>query len=58
MSKKTFRGELVENRVVIWNLESSKKVFGEGYFGKPLGVPKPKGTDFDCLLYTSDAADE
>jgi|TARA_B100001245_G_C22840685_1_gene404176 tRNA-intron endonuclease len=50
MSKKTFRGELVENRVVIWNLESSKKVFGEGYFGKPLGVPKPKGTDFDAPL--------
>lgn len=50
MATKVFRGELVENRIVIWNIKSSKQIFGTGYFGKPLGVQKPKGTDFDAPL--------
>ena len=50
MPDKLFKGELVENRIVIWDIEDSKKIFGNGYFGKPLGVPKPKGTDFDAPL--------
>ena len=25
-------------------------LFGNGYYGKPLGVPKPKGTQFDTPL--------
>jgi len=44
------KGELVENRVVIWDLEQSRNLFGEGFYGKPLGVPKPKGTDFNSPL--------
>ena len=50
MLNKLFKGELVENRIVIWDIEQSKKIFGDGYYGKPLGVPKPKGTDFDAPL--------
>ena len=50
MPNKLFKGELVENRIVIWDIEESKRIFGDGYFGKPLGVPKPKGTDFDAPL--------
>ena len=50
MLNKLFKGELVENRIVIWDIEKSKKIFGDGYYGKPLGVPKPKGTDFDAPL--------
>ena len=50
MPDKLFKGELVENRKVICDIEDSKKIFGNGYFGKPLGVPKPKGTDFDAPL--------
>lgn len=48
MSK--IKGELVENRIVIWDLEQSRNLFGEGFYGKPLGVPKPKGTDFNSPL--------
>lgn len=44
------KGELVENRIVIWDLEQSRALFSEGFFGKPLGVPKPKGTDFNSPL--------
>jgi len=50
MPKKIHQAELVENRIVVWNLESSRKIFSDGYFGKPLGVSKPKGDDFDAPL--------
>ncbi|MDG6933854.1 MAG: tRNA-intron lyase [Nitrososphaerota archaeon] len=43
-------GELVENRVIVWNIENSRRLYSEGYFGKPLGVAKPKGKDFDAPL--------
>ena len=41
---------LVENRIVIWNIADSRALFGSGYYGKPLGVYKPKGTEFDAPL--------
>lgn len=43
-------GRLVDNRIVVWNISDSRTLFGDGYYGKPLGVPKPKGTDFDAPL--------
>lgn len=43
-------GRLIENRIVIWDVPDSKTIFGSGYFGKPLGIQKPKGTDFDAPL--------
>ncbi len=48
--KKLIRAELIENRVVVWNIEDSRKLYSEGFYGKPLGVPKPKGTNFDSPL--------
>ncbi|MDQ3872876.1 MAG: tRNA-intron lyase [Thermoproteota archaeon] len=41
---------LVENRIIIWDLQQSRTVFSSGYYGKPLGIPKPKGTDFEAPL--------
>jgi tRNA-intron endonuclease len=43
-------GRLVENRIVVWDVTHSRKLFGSGYYGKPLGIPKPKGTEFDAPL--------
>ncbi|SRR5690606_4356321 len=43
-------GRLVGNRIVIWDVPDSRTIFGSGYYGKPLGIPKPKGTDFDAPL--------
>lgn len=43
-------GTLVENRVIVWNIEESRALFGTGYYGKPLGILKPKGTEFDAPL--------
>ena len=42
---------LVQNRIVVWSVEEARRIFGEGFFGKPLGIPKPKiGEDFDAPL--------
>jgi tRNA-intron endonuclease len=44
------KGELIENRVIVWNIEDSKKLFQNGYFGKPIGIPKPKIEEIDAPL--------
>ena len=44
------KGRLVENRIVVWDVSDSRTLFGSGYYGKPLGILKPKGTDFDAPL--------
>jgi len=41
------RAELIENRLVVWNIEDSRKLFASGFFGKPIGIPKPRQGDFD-----------
>jgi tRNA-intron endonuclease len=46
----TVKGELVENRIIVWDLEDSRKLYSQGYYGKPLGVAKPKGADFHAPL--------
>jgi len=44
------QAELVENRLVVWNIEDSKKLFSSGFFGKPIGIPKPRGSDFEVPI--------
>jgi tRNA-intron endonuclease, archaea type len=44
------RGRLFENRIVVWDIEASRRLFKEGYYGKPLGIPKPKDFEFDAPL--------
>jgi tRNA-intron endonuclease len=46
----TIEGQLVENRIIIWDIESSRRLYAQGYFGKPLGVAKPKGIEFESPL--------
>jgi tRNA splicing endonuclease len=43
-------GRLVDNRIVVWDIEDSRALFGDGYYGKPLGVSKPRGSDFVAPL--------
>lgn len=45
-----FKGELLENRIVVWNVEEARRLYASGFYGKPLGVSKPKGTDFNAPL--------
>jgi tRNA-intron endonuclease, archaea type len=41
------RAELIENRLVVWDIEDSRKLFSSGFFGKPIGIPKPRQNEFD-----------
>ncbi len=41
------RADLIENRLVIWDIEDSRKLFSSGFFGKPIGIPKPRQNEFD-----------
>ena len=42
--------ELVENFLVVWDPEQSSALYKKGYYGKPLGIPKPKTAHFDVPL--------
>ncbi len=44
---KRIPAQIVENKVVVWNPEDGSKLYGDGFYGKPLGIRKPKTTEFD-----------
>ncbi|MEM2317386.1 MAG: tRNA-intron lyase, partial [Candidatus Nitrosocaldus sp.] len=46
----SIKGELIENRIVVWKIEHARALFKEGFYGKPLGIPKPKDAEFDAPL--------
>ncbi len=49
MSNKT-EVELIENFLVVWNPEKGSELYKMGFYGKPLGIPKPKIPEFDVPL--------
>ncbi len=44
------RTELVENRIIVWDIEDSRKLFSHGYYGKPIGISKPKPEEINVPL--------
>ena len=44
------KGELIDNRIVVWNIKDSKKLFSSGYYGKPIGMSKPKLDEINVPL--------
>jgi len=44
------KGEIIENRIVIWNLDESRSLFVNGYYGKPIGIAKPKPEEINVPL--------
>ena len=44
------KGELIDNRIVVWNIKDSQKLFSSGYYGKPIGMSKPKIEEIDVPL--------
>jgi len=44
------KSELIENRIVVWNIKDSQKLFTQGYYGKPIGIPKPKPDEINVPL--------
>jgi len=46
--------ELIEgNRVIVWNPEEGSRLYGEGFYGQPLGIRKPKTPQFNKPLELS-----
>ncbi len=46
-------GFLIEDSVIVADIGSSRVLYGEGFFGTPIGVDKPRGVDFDSPLKLS-----
>jgi len=44
------KSELIDNRIIVWNVDDSKKLFNQGYYGKPIGIPKPKPDEINVPL--------
>ena len=42
--------ELIENFLVVWDSKEGSQLYKAGYFGKPLGIPKPRIPEFDAPL--------
>lgn len=47
---KRIAAELVENYLVVWDPKEGTELYRTGYYGKPLGIPKPKTPQFNVPL--------
>ncbi|MFX1562145.1 MAG: tRNA-intron lyase [Promethearchaeota archaeon] len=45
--KQRIPAQIVENKVVVWKPADGSALYAKGFFGKPLGIRKPKAADFD-----------
>jgi len=36
------RAEVVQDTIIVWDVESGRELYREGFYGKPLGIAKPK----------------
>src|SRR4030042_2391986 len=42
--------ELIENFLVVWDPAEGSQLYKTGFYGKPLGIPKPKIPEFNVPL--------
>ncbi|RLI39962.1 tRNA-intron lyase [Candidatus Bathyarchaeota archaeon] len=42
--------EFIENFLIVWDPAKGSELYKLGYYGKPIGIPKPKAEDFDVPL--------
>jgi len=42
--------EFIENFLVVWNPAVGSELYKKGFYGKPLGIPKPKIPEFNVPL--------
>jgi tRNA-intron endonuclease len=52
-SFQTIKTELVSDRVMIWDHQDGSRLYSSGYYGKPIGIRKPKGDNFERPLELS-----
>jgi len=47
---KKIETEFIENFLVVWDPVKGSELYKQGYYGKPIGIPKPKILDFNVPL--------
>ncbi len=45
-----FTAELIGDRLIVWDPEEGSQLYKMGYYGKPVGISKPKLLDFNVPL--------
>ncbi|MFH0896658.1 MAG: tRNA-intron lyase [Candidatus Bathyarchaeota archaeon] len=45
-----FSAELFGSNLIVWDVEEGSKLYGAGFYGKPVGIAKPKSAEFDVPL--------
>ena len=45
-----FNAELIGNRLIVWNSKEGSELYKLGFYGKPVGIAKPKSAEFDTPL--------
>lgn len=44
------QAEFIENFLVVWDTARGSELYRQGYYGKPIGIPKPKLMEFNVPL--------
>jgi len=44
------QAEFIENFLVVWDAAKGSELYRQGYYGKPMGIPKPKIMEFSVPL--------
>jgi len=44
------QAEFIENYLVVWDTAKGSELYRQGYYGKPIGIPKPKTAEFNVPL--------
>ena len=47
---KKIKVEFIENFLIVWNPKEGSELYKIGFYGKPLGIPKPKIPEFEVPL--------
>lgn len=51
MNRQVVTVEAIEdNRLIVWSPTEGSELYSEGFYGKPLGIPKPRETEFQVPL--------
>lgn len=45
-----FSAELLGNNLIVWDAAEGSKLYKSGFYGKPVGITKPKSAEFDVPL--------
>jgi len=45
-----FNAELIGNRLIVWDYKQASGLYKLGFYGKPVGIAKPKSAEFETPL--------